>query len=74
MVAPYLAVVVTDARYYGNLSSNVFRFMPVQLAPADLARMHGTNERAAVGDCERAVRIYRQLIVNVAGSGSEPLR
>lgn len=68
MVAPYLVVVVTDARYYGDLSSNVFRFMPVQLAPADLARMHGTNERVAVQDYERAIRIYRQLIVNAAGS------
>ena len=66
IVAPYLVVVVTDARHYGELSNDVFRFMPVQLAPADLARMHGTNERVAVRDYERAIRIYRQLILNAA--------
>jgi acetylornithine deacetylase/succinyl-diaminopimelate desuccinylase-like protein len=29
--------------------------------------MHGTNERIAVTDYERAVRIYRQLVLNAAG-------
>jgi carboxypeptidase PM20D1 len=67
IVAPYLVVVVTDARYYRNLTGNVFRFMPARLAPRDLERMHGTNERITVRDYERAVRIYRQLIVNAAG-------
>lgn len=67
LVAPYLVVVVTDARHYRDLSSNVFRFMPVRLAPADLQRMHGTNERVAIEDYERAIRLYRQLILNAAG-------
>ncbi len=67
VVAPYLVVVVTDARYYRDLSSSVFRFMPVRLTPADLARIHGTNERIAIRDYERAVRLYRQLILNAAG-------
>ena len=66
LVAPYLVVVVTDARYYRDLSSNVFRFMPVRLTSVDLARMHCTNERVAVRDYERAIRLYRQLILNVA--------
>ena len=68
IVAPFLVVVVTDARYFGELSRNVFRFLPVRLAPSDLARIHGTNERIAVRDYERAVRFYRQLILNGAGS------
>ncbi len=67
IVAPYLAVVVTDARYFQELSRNVFRFMPVQLTSTDLARVHGTNERLAVRDYERAIRTYRQLILNAAG-------
>ncbi|HEX8694405.1 MAG TPA: M20 family peptidase [Longimicrobium sp.] len=67
VVAPYLVVVVTDSRFFGDLSPNVFRFLPVRLAPADLQRMHGTNERIAVADYERAIRIYRQLILNAAG-------
>lgn len=66
MVAPYLVVVATDARYYRDLTDNVFRFMPVRLAPEDLARMHGTNERVAIRDYEQAIRVYRQIIVSVA--------
>jgi carboxypeptidase PM20D1 len=47
---------------------NVFQFMPVRLTPRDLERVHGTNERIAVRDYERAIRFYRQLILNTAGS------
>jgi carboxypeptidase PM20D1 len=69
VVAPYLVVVVADARYFQGLSRNVFRFLPVRLASEDLKRMHGTNERLAVRDYEQAVRFYRQLVLNAAGSG-----
>jgi carboxypeptidase PM20D1 len=68
IVTPYLVMGGTDARYYRDLSENVFRFLPVRLTPEDLARMHGTDERIAVGDYERAIRLYRQLILNAAGS------
>jgi carboxypeptidase PM20D1 len=67
VVAPFLVVVVTDARYYAPLSRNVFRFLPVRLTPAPLARMHGTNGRLAVRNYETAVRLYRQLLVDGAG-------
>jgi carboxypeptidase PM20D1 len=60
--------VVADARYYGDLSRSVFRFMPARLTPRDLERIHGTNERIAVRDYEGAIRLYRQLILNAAGS------
>lgn len=66
IVAPYLVVVVTDARYYGGLCGNVLRFLPVRLGSRDLARMHGTDERIAVREYETAIRIYRQLILNAA--------
>jgi carboxypeptidase PM20D1 len=64
IVAPYQVVVVTDARYFADLSTNVFRFLPLRLASADLARMHGTDERVAVREYEQAIRIYRQLLLN----------
>jgi carboxypeptidase PM20D1 len=67
LVAPYLVVVVTDARYFGDLSRNVFRFLPVRLAPSDLERMHGTDERIAVQNYAGAIRMYRQLILEAAG-------
>jgi acetylornithine deacetylase/succinyl-diaminopimelate desuccinylase-like protein len=32
--------------------------------------MHGTNERIAIREYERAVRTYRQLVVEAAGSST----
>jgi carboxypeptidase PM20D1 len=66
VVAPYLVVVVTDARHYGELSENVFRFLPLQLNSDDLKRMHGIDERVGISDYARAIRTYRQLVVNAA--------
>jgi carboxypeptidase PM20D1 len=67
IVAPYLVVVVTDSRYYANLGNNVFRFLPIRLTSRDLERMHGSGERIAVGNYERAIRTYRQLLINATG-------
>jgi carboxypeptidase PM20D1 len=67
MVAPYLVVVATDARYYSELSSNIFRFLPLRLTEQDIERMHGTNERLAIKEYKTAIRIYRQLILDAAG-------
>jgi carboxypeptidase PM20D1 len=67
VIAPYLVVVVTDARHYADLSDNVFRFLPIRLDSDDLKRMHGIDERVGVRDYERAIRTYRQLVVNAAG-------
>ena len=68
IVAPYLVVVVTDARYYSGLTRNVFRFLPLRLTSRDLERMHGIDERIGVREYEEAIRIYRQLILECAGN------
>ena len=67
VVAPYLVVVATDARHYGPLSRNVFRFLPLRLTSDDLERMHGRDERIAVRDYANAIRFYRQLVLDAAG-------
>jgi carboxypeptidase PM20D1 len=66
VVAPHLVVVVTDARYYERLSESVLRFLPIRMTPDDLQRVHGTNERVAIRDYERAILFYRELIRNAA--------
>jgi carboxypeptidase PM20D1 len=68
IVAPYLVVVVTDARYYSGLSPNVFRFLPLRLTRRDLERMHGTDERIGIREYESAIRTYRQLVIEAAGN------
>jgi carboxypeptidase PM20D1 len=67
IVAPYLVVVVTDARYYTELSPNIFRFLPLRLTARDLERMHGTNERIAVREYENAIRTYREIVLDATG-------
>ena len=64
VVVPYLVVGATDARSYGSLSPNIYRFMPIAAGPEDLPRMHGTNERVSVAGYEGAVRFYVQLLRN----------
>jgi carboxypeptidase PM20D1 len=68
IVAPYLVVVVTDARYYASLTQNIFRFLPLRLSSDDVQRMHGTDERLAVRNYQNAIRTYRQMISTLAAS------
>lgn len=67
VVAPFLMVGGTDARYYHALSDAVYRFLPVRTTQEDLDRIHGTDERIAVADYHGAIRFYRQLLLNAAG-------
>jgi carboxypeptidase PM20D1 len=62
-----LVVVVTDARYYTDVSRNVCRFLPLHLKPRDLERMHGIDERIGIREYEDAIRTYRQLVIEAAG-------
>lgn len=63
VVAPYLVIGGTDVRYYQPLTQQgAFRFLPVRLTPEDRARMHGTDERIAVGDLKTAVQFYAVLL------------
>lgn len=64
IVAPYLVVGATDARYYRNICPNVYRFMPVRMTDETLKMPHGTNERIAVKDYADMVKFYVTLIRN----------
>jgi carboxypeptidase PM20D1 len=66
VVAPFLVVVVADARHYAKLTGDIYRFLPLRMQSADLARMHGTDERVAIEDYERAIRLYRRLIMEAS--------
>jgi carboxypeptidase PM20D1 len=66
VVAPYLVLGATDARYYASLTPNVYRFLPAHLASEDLERLHGVDERIGIGDYLNAVRVYAQIIRGLA--------
>ncbi len=67
LIAPYLVLGGTDAKYYAQRSRNVFRFLPVFVGEGDMARIHGTNERLSVDSVDLAIRYFRRLIRNTDG-------
>lgn len=67
VVAPTLITGATDARHYTRLTSRVYRFAPFRLEPADLERIHGTDERLDLDDYGRMILFYRELLRDGAG-------
>ena len=66
VVAPWLVVGGTDSRHYARLTPNVLRFVGAAIGRDDLRRVHGTDERVGVQAYATAVRVYLQLLRNVA--------
>ena len=63
-VLPYLCVGGTDAKHYADLAEVVLRFLPLRLARADLARLHGTDERLSREDYRDLISCYRALLLD----------
>jgi carboxypeptidase PM20D1 len=66
IVAPSLVLGATDSRQYGGYARDVYRFLPMQIGPEDLDRVHGTNERIGVHDYARGVAFMTLLISDLA--------
>lgn len=65
LVTPALYVAGSDSHHFTGLTDNIYRFSPVRVQPADLPRLHGTNERIAVANLGELVRFYHQLLRNL---------
>jgi carboxypeptidase PM20D1 len=64
-VAPAITTGATDSRHYLPIADDVFRLDPFHMGPDDMSRVHGTNERLAVGDLGPAVGFYMRLMQNL---------
>ncbi|MDA8726153.1 M20/M25/M40 family metallo-hydrolase [Alphaproteobacteria bacterium] len=62
IVTPRLLVAATDTRHYRKITPNHYRFTYMQLAPSDLASIHGTNERISVATLNDTVRFYFRMM------------
>jgi carboxypeptidase PM20D1 len=62
IVAPFLMLGATDARYYNSICPQVYRFSPVQYKLEDMERVHGINERISLENLERMVQFFTLLI------------
>ena len=60
VVAPSLVIPATDARYYGTLTDNTYRLLPIVVTTEDLNRFHGiATDRwklTGAGDCRITTR------------------
>ncbi|HWD50393.1 MAG TPA: M20 family peptidase [Rhizomicrobium sp.] len=64
-VAPTITTGATDSAHYISIADDVFRLDPFHMGPDDLTRVHGTNERLAIGDLGPAVGFYMRLMQNL---------
>jgi carboxypeptidase PM20D1 len=64
LVAPFIIPFRTDSRHYAALSPNIYRLNPMLVAPADLQRIHGRDERISLENYAQCVKFYHQLIRN----------
>ncbi|WP_442794781.1 M20/M25/M40 family metallo-hydrolase [Pelobium manganitolerans] len=58
VVAPYLVLGATDSRYFGDLTAQVFRFIPF----TDPEGFHGVNERIKVSEFKKGIGFYYELM------------
>lgn len=64
LTAPNLVIAATDSRHFGEVSRNIYRFVPYHINDANITTFHGIDEHILVEDFEDAIRFYRQLILN----------
>lgn len=74
VVVPFLVVGGTDSRHYGNVTPNIYRFMPFRLNPDAMKIVHGANERVGVGNLVSGARFYAELLRSSAGPAQSPSR
>lgn len=61
-VTPYIMLGGSDSRYYSPISNHIYRFSPEVMAPGDLDRVHGINERTSVEGFASNVRFFMTII------------
>lgn len=64
---PFVVMGGTDARYYQNVTDQIYRFSPFVMPPEILMLAHGTNERIAVDSLADGVAFFKRYIRAMAG-------
>ncbi len=62
VVVPGLVGGGTDARYFYEVSDDVYRFYPIRLAPDSMTRFHGIDEKISKENYKEIVEFTYQLI------------
>ena len=67
VIAPYLVIGATDARYFTDLSPNVYRFLFNRIRGGELKLIHGINERISIENYTQTVRFYYRILKHAQG-------
>jgi carboxypeptidase PM20D1 len=62
---PYLVCAGTDTKHYRELTCAIYRLTPLRQSQADIARIHGRDERVEIGDLRRCALFYKSLIASL---------
>ena len=60
--APYLMIATTDSRHYHAISDHVYKFSPMDVSKADLAKIHGVDEDISIDNVIHGVQFYINLL------------
>jgi carboxypeptidase PM20D1 len=63
-ITPYLMLGGSDAKHFGRISPDTYRFLPVFMDKKQLETIHGTNESIETKNYLRMIQFYSQLIKN----------
>lgn len=62
IAVPYIMIGASDAKHYGKVADDTYRFLPLAMEDDGLERMHGTNERVAKKAFIQAITFYETLL------------
>ena len=70
-MAPYLMTGTTDSRWYRDLTSDIYRLIPMMLTGNDTDKVHAANESVNCESWETSVDFLEDLMKNVLSIGLE---
>jgi len=65
IAVPFLVNGSTDTKHYRDLTDQILRFTPLVLTPADVASIHGINEKVSLANLEKGLEFYIRLFCHL---------
>ncbi|MDX9691338.1 MAG: M20/M25/M40 family metallo-hydrolase [Acholeplasmataceae bacterium] len=60
--SPYLMIATSDSRHYHSICDHVYKFSPMDVSKADLAKIHGLDEDISIENVINGVNFYLNII------------
>ena len=65
-MVPFMVTGATDVRAFADTADNLYRYSPARAVMADVARIHGDDERIAVEDLARMSGFFYTVIAEAS--------